>query len=185
MLSKSYSLKTVEAGKLANKKALCDVFQLDASKPLFTFIGRLVDEKGADLLPDIFYNALQQHGDNINVLVLGSGENWVEGRLNQLKDIFGGKYNAYIGYNEQVSHEMYAGADYLLMPSRVEPCGLNQLYALRYGTVPIVRRIGGLKDTVIDIGDGGFGLCHDQTSIWDVTHAINRAVDIYNDKKNF
>ncbi|RZL40282.1 MAG: glycogen synthase, partial [Pedobacter sp.] len=137
MLGKSYSLKTVEAGKAANKKALCDVFQLDSSKPLFTFIGRLVDEKGADLLPDIFYTALEQHGDNINVLVLGSGDTWVEGRLNQLKDIYGGKYNVYIGYNEQVSHEIYAGADFLLMPSRVEPCGLNQLYALRYGTVPI------------------------------------------------
>ncbi|WP_330221089.1 glycogen synthase [Pedobacter riviphilus] len=185
MLSKGYNLKTVEAGKLANKTALCDVFQLDPSKPLFTFIGRLVDEKGADLLPDIFYTALQQHGDNINILVLGSGDNWVEGRLNQLKDIFAGRYNAYIGYNEQVSHEMYAGADFLIMPSRVEPCGLNQLYALRYGTVPIVRRIGGLKDTVIDIGDGGFGICHDQTSIWDVTHAINRAVELYNDKKAF
>lgn len=77
---------------------------------------------------------------------------------------------------------LYAAADFLLMPSRVEPCGLNQLYALRYGTVPIVRRVGGLKDTVIDIGDGGFGLCHDQTSIGDVLHAINRSVELYADK---
>ncbi|WP_316803652.1 glycogen synthase [Pedobacter nototheniae] len=185
MLEKSYTIKTVEAGKLANKTSLCNVFGLDPSKPLFTFIGRLVDEKGADLLPDIFYTALQQHGDNINVLVLGSGDNWVEGRLNQLKEIFGGRYNAYIGYNEQLSHQIYAGADFLIMPSRVEPCGLNQLYALRYGTVPVVRRVGGLKDTVIDIGDQGFGICHDQTTIGDVTHAISRAVELYNDKKKF
>ncbi|WP_443946518.1 glycogen synthase [Pedobacter sp. AW1-32] len=185
LLNKGYNLRTVESGKAANKKALCDVFQLDDSKPLFTFIGRLVDEKGADLLPDIFHTALHHHGDEINVLVLGSGEDWVEGRLNQLKDYFYGKYNCYIGYNEKVSHEIYAGADFLLMPSRVEPCGLNQLYALRYGTVPIVRRIGGLKDTVVDIGDDGFGICHDQTSVWDVTQSINRAIELYKDKKRF
>jgi starch synthase len=71
------------------------------------------------------------------------------------------------------------------MPSRVEPCGLNQMYALRYGTIPIVRRIGGLKDTVIDIGDGGFGICHDQPSIWDVGHAIGRAYELYLDQKKF
>ncbi|WP_443938606.1 glycogen synthase [Pedobacter sp. MW01-1-1] len=185
MLSQNYSLKTVEAGKLANKKELCTVFGLDASKPLFVFIGRLVDEKGADILPDIFYTTLEQHGTNLNVLVLGSGDPWVEGRLNHLKAIFGDRYNAYIGYNEQLSHQIYAGADFLLMPSRVEPCGLNQLYALRYGTVPIVRRVGGLKDTVIDIGDGGIGLCHNHTSVGDVVHAINRAMEFYASKKEF
>lgn len=185
MITQNYNLKTLEAGKLENKTALCNVFNLDVTKPLFTFIGRLVDEKGADLLPDIFYNALQQHGENINILVLGSGDHWVEGRLNQLKFHFEGKYNAWIGYNEKVSHEIYSGADFLLMPSRVEPCGLNQLYALRYGTVPIVRRIGGLKDTVVDIGDNGFGICHDQTTVGDVLHAMSRAVDLYNNKKKF
>jgi len=183
MLEKQFSIKTVEAGKKANKAALCSVFNLDAEKPLYTFIGRLVGEKGADLLPDIFYNALHQANGDINVLVLGSGDPQVEGRLNHLKDVFPGNYNAYIGYNEQLSHQIYAGADFLLMPSRVEPCGLNQMYALRYGTIPIVRRIGGLKDTVIDIGDAGFGICHDQTSVWDVNHAMGRAYELYLDKK--
>lgn len=183
MLDKQFSIKTVEAGKQANKAALCSVFNLDPEKPLYTFIGRLVGEKGADLLPDIFYNALHQANGDINVLVLGSGDPQVEGRLNHLKEIFPGNYNAYIGYNEQLSHQIYAGADFLLMPSRVEPCGLNQMYALRYGTIPIVRRIGGLKDTVIDIGDGGFGICHDQTSVWDVNHAMGRAYELYLDKK--
>jgi len=185
MLHTTFNIKTVDAGKEANKAELCKIFGLDPAKPLFTFIGRLVDEKGADLLPDIFYNALLQHEDEISILMLGSGEHWVEGRLNQLKDIFGGRYNTYIGYNEQLSHQIYAGADFLLMPSRVEPCGLNQLYALRYGTVPIVRRVGGLKDTVTDIGDGGFGICHDQSSVWDVNHAIDRAIVFYKDKKAF
>ena len=183
MLDKKFTIKTVSNGKKANKEALCRVFNLDPTKPLFTFIGRLVGEKGADLLPDIFYNALHQFHGEINVLVLGSGDPQVEGRLIHLKEIFPQHYNSYIGYNEQLSHQIYAGADFLLMPSRVEPCGLNQLYALRYGTIPIVRRIGGLKDTVIDIGDGGYGVCHDQTSVWDVGHAIGRAFELYKDKK--
>lgn len=181
MLYKKFSARTVENGKKANKNALCAVFNLDSSKPLFTFIGRLVGEKGADLLPDIFYNALQYSQGGMNILVLGSGDPQVEGRLEQLKEYFPGNYNTYIGYNEVLSHQIYAGADFLLMPSRVEPCGLNQIYALRYGTIPIVRRIGGLKDTVTDIGDGGFGICHDQTSVWDVGHAIGRAYDLYQD----
>jgi starch synthase len=183
MLYKPFGIKTLEAGKKANKEALCNVFNLDPEKPLFTFIGRLVGEKGADLLPDIFYNALLQSNGGMNVLVLGSGDPQVEGRLNHLKETFPRNYNAYIGYNEQLSHQIYAGADFLLMPSRVEPCGLNQMYALRYGTIPIVRRIGGLKDTVIDIGDNGFGICHDQTSVWDVGHAIDRALELYADAK--
>lgn len=183
MLTKFFNNRTVESGKKANKDALCNVFNLAKDKPLYTFIGRLVGEKGADLLPDIFYNALQQSDGEINILVLGSGDPQVEDRLNELTQHFPGRYNAYIGYNEALSHQIYAGADFLLMPSRVEPCGLNQMYALRYGTIPIVRRIGGLKDTVIDIGDGGFGICHDQTSIWDVGHAIGRAYELYLDEK--
>ncbi|HEY0177476.1 MAG TPA: glycogen synthase [Pedobacter sp.] len=183
MLEKTYNSRTVESGKKANKAALCDVFNFDPTKPLFTFIGRLVGEKGADLLPDIFHNALAHSRGNINILVLGSGDPFVEGRLLELNNWFGGNYNTYIGYNEKLSHQIYAGADFLLMPSRVEPCGLNQMYALRYGTIPIVRRVGGLRDTVTDIGDGGFGICHDQTSVWDVGQAIGRAYDLYQDKK--
>lgn len=183
MLEKTYTSRTVESGKRANKEALCAVFNLDPAKPLFTFIGRLVGEKGADLLPDIFHNALAHSSGNINILVLGSGDPIVEARLNELNKWFPGNYNTYIGYNEKLSHQIYAGADFLLMPSRVEPCGLNQLYALRYGTIPIVRRVGGLRDTVVDIGDGGFGICHDQTSIWDVGQAMGRAYELYQDKK--
>jgi starch synthase len=95
-----------------------------------------------------------------------------------------GFYNAQIGYNEKLSHLMYAGADFLLMPSRVEPCGLNQMYAMRYGTVPIVRRTGGLRDTVVDYGDpGGYGVCFSLASVGDITHAIYRAVLLYDDKE--
>jgi starch synthase len=95
-----------------------------------------------------------------------------------------GYYNAQIGYNEKLAHQMYAGADFLLMPSRVEPCGLNQLYAMRYGTVPVVRNTGGLRDTVIDYGDpGGYGIRFDYASVWDITYSIHRGIELYNDKK--
>jgi starch synthase len=183
MLVKNFNVTTVTNGKKANKAALCSVFNLDPTKPLFTFIGRLVGEKGADLLPEIFHNSLAHSAGNINILVLGSGDPAVEAGLEELKQWFPGNYNTYIGYNEQLSHQIYAGADFLLMPSRVEPCGLNQMYALRYGTIPIVRRIGGLRDTVTDIGDGGFGICHDQTTAGDVGHAIGRAYELFKDKK--
>jgi starch synthase len=181
MLTKKYSIKNVDKGKEANKRALSETFKLDPSKPLFAFIGRLVEEKGADLLPEIFHNALSLFNGEINILVLGSGDGVVENNLNGIKGSFDGNYNTFIGYNEVLSHQIYAGADFLLMPSRVEPCGLNQMYALRYGTIPIVRRIGGLKDTVVDIGDEGFGICHDQTTVWDVGHAIGRAYELYQD----
>jgi starch synthase len=89
-----------------------------------------------------------------------------------------------IGYNEKLSHQMYAGADFLLMPSRVEPCGLNQMYALRYGTMPVVRSTGGLKDTVVDFGDkDGFGIRFDQATVGDITYSVYRATELYGDKK--
>lgn len=185
MLEVNYSLKDFKKGKNANKKFLCDQFNLDINKPLFTFIGRLVGEKGADLLPEICSIALSRNPNEINILILGSGDTRVEKELQNLQNFYHGNYNAYIGYNEKLAHIIYAGADYLLMPSRVEPCGLNQMYALRYGTIPIVRRTGGLKDTVLDIGDGGFGICHDKTSVYDVNHSITRAIDLYNDTKSF
>jgi starch synthase len=81
---------------------------------------------------------------------------------------------------------MYAGADFLLMPSRVEPCGLNQMYSMRYGTVPVVRKTGGLKDTVKDYGEpGGYGVTFNYASVGDITEAIYRGVQLYNDKERF
>lgn len=183
MLESNYDLKDFKAGKFKNKQSLCDQFNLDVTKPLFTFIGRLVDEKGADLLPEICNLALLEHQKEINILILGSGNPELENKLEEIKNFHQGNYNAYIGYNEKLAHQVYAGADFLLMPSRVEPCGLNQMYSLRYGTIPIVRRTGGLKDTVIDIGDNGFGICHDQTSVADVIYSINRAVNLYQNKE--
>jgi starch synthase len=185
LLETNYTLKDFKKGKASNKAFLCKEFNLDPAKPLFTFIGRLVGEKGADLLPQICSVALLQHQGEINILILGSGDPNVESELLGLQNFYHGNYNAYIGYNEKLAHIIYAGADFLLMPSRVEPCGLNQMYALRYGTIPIVRRTGGLRDTVIDMGDGGFGICHNETSVFDVNHSISRAVALFQDTKKF
>lgn len=183
MLEKTYDFKSADKGKKANKEVLCNQFNLDPEKPLFTFIGRLVGEKGADIIPDLIYKLSTNYPGEQNILILGSGEKHIEGSLLYLEKDFKGNYCSYIGYNEKLSHLIYAGADFLLMPSRVEPCGLNQMYALRYGTIPVVRRTGGLRDTVIDIGDNGFGFCHDQCTTGDVMHAVQRAKTLYNDKK--
>lgn len=184
MLFANYSIKTVEKGKQANKEKLCSQFDLDPTKPLFSFIGRLLEEKGADLLPHMAASALSESFKDINILILGSGNAVIENQLSHLLASFKGNYNVCIGYNEVLAHQIYAGSDFLLMPSRVEPCGLNQMYAFRYGTVPLVRRTGGLKDTVIDIGDNGNGICHDQASIVDVCYSIQRSVNLYQDKKS-
>ncbi|MFD0990491.1 glycogen synthase [Mariniflexile jejuense] len=181
---KNYSIKTVNAGAEANKKHLCDTFNLDFNKPLFAFIGRLVDEKGSDLFPEVFKLALQNN--NLNILLLGSGNPFVEEELKNLKNDYIGTYDAFIGYDEKLSHIIYSGADFLLMPSRVEPCGLNQMYALRYGTIPIVRSIGGLKDTVIDISEtNGFGICHENVTVLEIVNAINRGIILYENQPEY
>lgn len=183
MIAKNYSLKNFQKGKQENKAELCRIFNLDPEKPLFCFIGRLLDEKGGDLLPQASLLALSENYKQINILILGSGNTAIENQLNSLLLDYQGNYNTFIGYNEALAHLIYAGADFLLMPSRVEPCGLNQMYSLRYGTIPIVRRTGGLKDTVIDFGDDGNGICHDQASVGDICYSIQRAIYLYNDKK--
>jgi starch synthase len=179
-----YSIDTVEEGKQANKQVLCERFNLDLNKPLVVFIGRLVDEKAADVLPDSIMASIYGMQANVCFLILGSGDPHVEWQLSSMSNHFPGNYNAVIGYNEKLSHQMYAGADFLLMPSRVEPCGLNQMYAMRYGTVPIVRSTGGLIDTVIDMGDeGGYGIRFNHASVGDVHYSIGRAVEVYKDKE--
>ncbi len=180
-----FTVKTVTKGKEQNKKILCDQFGLDITKPLFVFIGRLVGEKAADILPAAIRTAIHQTQGNACFLILGSGETSIEWELQQMTNEYQGIYNAYIGYNEQLSHLIYAGADFLLMPSRVEPCGLNQMYAMRYGTVPVVRSTGGLKDTVTDMGDtDGFGIRFNNATIDDLAYSIGRGVSVYQDKKH-
>ena len=184
-LVRNYDEHDVKEGKRRNKKELCQTFGLDPDKPLFTFIGRLVDEKAADILPDAIRSSIYHHHGNAGFLILGSGDTNVENRLQEVQSQLGGFVNTYIGYNEELAHQIYAGADFLLMPSRVEPCGLNQMYALRYGTVPMVRSTGGLKDTVRDFGDWqGFGIRFNHADVGEVTNSVGRAVDLYYNKRD-
>ena len=185
-LTEHFSITSFDSGKAKNKKILCDIFGMDEEKPLFIFIGRLVHEKGADLLPQVILDSFNHIGRKMNFLFLGSGDHDTESKLTMLKSFSKGDYDVYIGYNETLSHQMYAGADFLLMPSRVEPCGLNQLYAMRYGTIPLVRKTGGLKDTVIDLADKhGYGITFDNASVGDITNAIYRALELHQEKKVF
>ncbi|CAN1540940.1 GlgA Glycogen synthase [Flavobacteriaceae bacterium] len=182
MIDVNYSLETQEKGKQENKEKLCTQFNLDSSKPLFCFIGRLYNEKGADLLPEASMSALNDNNNELNILILGSGISTIEDQLTQLAIDYKGSFNAFIGYDEELAHKTYAGSDFIVMPSRLEPCGLIQLYSLRYGTIPIVRRTGGLKDTVIDFEDSGNGICFEQASVQDICTSIKRALELYQDK---
>ena len=163
---------------------LCQTFGLNPEKPLFIFIGRLVVEKGADLLPELINSCQKNFEGELNLLILGSGDLPTEKKLSEISLKHIKHYRLYIGYNEELAHRMYASADFLIMPSRVEPCGLNQLYALRYGTVPIVHKTGGLKDTVIDLENkDGYGLSFDNLSTECLIQAIERALELHSDQE--
>jgi len=180
LIPKTYNLDNVSKGKQENKKALCKEFGFTLSKPIVAFIGRLVDEKGADLLPAGIEQILNTSKGKVSILVLGSGDPAIEEQLTVLKEKYKKDYAVFVGYDEALSHRIYAGADFLLMPSRVEPCGLNQLYALRYGTIPIVRSTGGLKDSVIDISEPeGYGICFEDLDTDTITESVIRAIELY------
>ena len=180
MISQHYNSRNLVTGKRKNKEIICQMFHLDPTKPLFSFIGRLVGDKGADLLPGAILRSVTETGGAASFLVLGSGDAHIEWALEDIKSSLNSEYNTFIGYNEKLSHLIYAGSDFLLMPSRVEPCGLNQLYSLRYGTMPMVRSVGGLKDTVIDFGDDdGYGIRFEQPSIQDLCDSVDRALELY------
>lgn len=165
-------------GKWRNKKALCEEYGLNPDLPLFSFIGRFAGEKGADFLPEIVWKSIQQTSGSLNVMILGSGDKNIESQLAELNASYI-NFALDLGYKEPLSHKMYASSDFLLMPSRVEPCGLNQMYAMRYGTVPIVRYIGGLRDTVEDISTGGSGINFGNATATDTVEAMHRALSIY------
>lgn len=175
----------LEAFKQANKQALARRFRLDPQLPWITFIGRLVNEKGAALLPGLISRALQ-NGLQASFALLGAGDPGIEDTLRQLSYHFPGRFDAALEYNEGLAHQLYAGSDFLIMPSRIEPCGLNQMYAMRYGAVPIVRAVGGLADTVPDIGEPnntGRGIRFTHFTLDDAYLALYRAVQLYNNPR--
>lgn len=186
-LIRSHFAGDVSAYKRGNKEALSSDFLFDPRLPVFTFIGRLVREKGADLLPDLIDQILST-GADLCFLVLGTGEPEIHQRFQALRQKHTGRFDVALKYDERLAHQLYAGSDFLLMPSRVEPCGLNQLYALRYGTVPIVRSVGGLKDTVIDLSESkkkGRGFRFDHFTLEDARQAVWRAREAYDEPDTF
>ncbi len=173
--------------KLKNKKIVCEEAGLDPSLPLFGFIGRLVLEKGAEFISGIIDTWLSYH-KNANFIVLGTGDKSIENSIKTVALKYPKNVACLLTYDETMSHKIYAGSDFLLMPSRVEPCGLNQMFAMRYGTLPIVRSTGGLKDSVKDISeDGGVGIRFDDMNFDQMMHSVWRAYELYHngDFKNY
>jgi starch synthase len=135
--------------KVENKRELQAYFGLpvDSGVPLFAIISRLVEQKGIDLVMEVVPALIEQ---GAQLVILGSGDSRLEAAILNARKEHPQHIGVYLGYNEGLAHHIEAGADMFLMPSRFEPCGLNQIYSQRYGTVPIVRRTGGLADTVTD-----------------------------------
>ncbi len=175
--------KDVIRFKAENKKILCKLAGLQESLPLYGFIGRLVHEKGAEFIAGLIDTWLSRH-KNVNFILLGTGDKSIESALHAVAQKHSSNVACMLAYNESMSHKIYAGADFLLMPSRVEPCGLNQMFAMRYGTLPIVRSTGGLRDSVKDISEeGGVGIRFDHMYFEEMLHALGRAFDLFQNKE--
>lgn len=181
-LPATYTAKDL-TGKLASRQALQQTFGLqpDPSAPIFGFIGRLVYQKGVDLVRAAI-GWLVQHG--AQVALLGSGQPEYESFFLQAPGWFPGRVGSWVGYDEDRAHLITAGSDFFLMPSRFEPCGLNQLYCLRYGTLPIVHATGGLVDTVEPLdasGESGTGFRFSPHDIGPFKGAIWEALRLFYD----
>ena len=133
-------------GKAANRAALCAEFGLEVPGPLAIVVSRMSDQKGIDLIAAVLPDFIEGGG---GLVVLGSGDPGLEAMMRTLAARHPGRVAVRIGYDEALSHRMFAGGDAVLVPSRFEPCGLTQMYGLRYGTLPVVAAVGGLADTVI------------------------------------
>ena len=154
-LSKNYGPEKL-ANKKSNKILFCEEHGLrDAEKPLIVFIGRFTEQKGLDIIIEALPKLLTM---KCNIAILGEGDETMAEALKRASKN-DDNFSILFGYDESLSHRMYAAADFLLMPSRFEPCGLNQLISLRYGTIPIVNDVGGLHDTVRDIDDTARSVC--------------------------
>jgi starch synthase len=136
------------AGKAAARAGLCAEFGLEVPGPLAIVVSRLTDQKGIDLLPAVIPDFVVGGG---GLVILGSGDPALEGAARDLAARFPGRVAVRIGYDEGLSHRLFSGADAVLVPSRFEPCGLTQMYGLRYGALPVVSLVGGLADTVIGV----------------------------------
>ncbi|MGM9889226.1 MAG: glycogen synthase [Floccifex porci] len=180
-LASNYDVTNVVSNKVGNKMALQTKLGLDQdhSKFVIGLISRLTDQKGLDLINAVLPEIMD---DFTQVVILGTGDKVYEDAFRKFENDYRGNVSSSIMYDEARSHEIYAGVDALLVPSRFEPCGLTQLIAMRYGTVPIVRETGGLKDTVAPYNkntNDGNGFTFDRYDAGLLLDAINRAKSLY------
>jgi len=186
-IAKNYSAEDLK-GKANCKKSLQEELGLrvDAHAPLFALVSRLTSQKGLDLvlaaLPELMASSVN---GNAQLAVQGNGDLALEAAFAVAAASYPGRVAVWLQYDEALAHRMMAGADVMLVPSRFEPCGLTQLYALRYGTIPIVRWVGGLVDTVVDAtpqaldSDQATGFAFGPATRHDLLHAMNRALEAY------
>ncbi len=167
------------SGKMKCKSELMKRCSLegDSNTPLLSFIGRLSSQKGIDILAEAIPEAIAK---GANIVILGKGEDYYQALLGSMRDLFSGRLFFYSGFEESIAHLTYAGSDIFLMSSKYEPCGLGQMIAMRYGTIPLGRRTGGLADT---IDDGETGFLFDEYSSRELMSGIDRALISYKDKK--
>lgn len=181
LLPKNYNAKNVIKNKKANKKALQEELglEVDDGKMILGLISRLTDQKGLDLFNAIIPELMDEH---TQIVVLGTGDPQYEDSFRYYENEYKGRFCANIMYDEARSHKIYAGSDCLLVPSAFEPCGLTQLIAMRYGTLPIVRETGGLKDTVEpynEFENRGNGFTFDRYDAGLLLDACNRAKTLF------
>jgi starch synthase len=171
--------------KEENKKHLQNVFGLSVGgdRAVLGMVSRLADQKGVDLLAHVMEEILEL---DVQMVILGTGEDRYEEMLRYFASKYPGKLAIKLEFSDKLAHEIYGGADMLLMPSRFEPCGISQMIAMRYGTVPIVRETGGLKDTVIpynEMTDIGNGFSFENYNAHELLFAVQHAVGIYQQDK--
>lgn len=172
-------------GKAANKVRLLETMELpvEPEVPVFGIISRLVSQKGFDLIEQIAGDLM---GHRLKLVVLGTGEPRFEELMRRLRNSYPQKFALSVEFNDPLAHLIEAGSDCFLMPSRYEPCGLNQMYSLRYGTIPVVRKTGGLADTVTDFNPDtgkGNGFVFEEYSGHALLGAIERALSTYEHKR--
>ncbi len=169
------------SGKATCKKHLMKIFGLpDEGLPLLAVVSRLAEQKGIGQMVEALTELLPDN--RFQFVLLGSGDEALEEMLLQLRAKFPNRVGVEIGYDQSLSHKIEAGADFFLMPSRFEPCGLNQLYSLRYGTIPIVHAVGGLKDSITDISQAkGNGIRYDRFEVPQLMVAVQRALKMFCD----
>jgi len=185
-IAKTYTFETLADGKAACKADLQAKLGLEVNPdiPVIGMVGRLSNQKGLDLVDYIMGDLMQK---KVQLVVLGMGESRYVNLFSWAEGEYKGKVAARFTMDHALAHQIYAGCDMFLMPSQFEPCGLSQLIALRYGTVPIVRETGGLRDTVLSYNeytDEGNGFSFFNYNAHDMLNTIQRAIDFYNDRKD-